>query len=220
MARSPGRKPGDTGCECQPGCHADAVRCVEIVPRGSRDPLPRGVPRLPPGAFFKTVPRLPPGAFIETVASPVARSPGRKPGDTGCECHPGCHTHAVGRIDVGLRGNRDPLPRGVPRLPPGALCQACHHPCQEALGGSPGTPGVNAIPFAIPMWSDASRSFRRGNRDPLPHGVPRLPPGAFFKTVPRLPPGALCKTCPRPHGRGLSWHSTTYVTTFSSARMS
>ena len=118
---APGRKPGDTGYECQPARHADAVRCVEIVRRGNRDPLPRGVPRLPPGAF------------CQTCHHPWQEAPGRKPGDTVS------------------------MPRA--RQPSRKSRTTDRRPWPRNLGGSPGTPGVNAIPVAMPMRSDASRSF-------------------------------------------------------------
>jgi hypothetical protein len=146
-------------CEHQPGCNVHAARGVEIVRRGNRDPLPRGVPRLllfqqralggspgTPGVNTSPVamcmrpeasrsfgvatgirchaesPGFRRGLLFQQRA--LTRSPGREPGDTGCEHQPGCHAHAARGVEIVRRGNRDPLPRGVPRLPPGAFISA------------------------------------------------------------------------------------------------
>jgi hypothetical protein len=89
--RSPGRKPGDSGCENQPAVYAawrHVTSRLKPTSHGTREGLRPGVPRLPPGASWivlacqsgsKTGERLPSSAATRDAAVADRSTLPRKP---------------------------------------------------------------------------------------------------------------------------------------------
>jgi hypothetical protein len=89
--RSPGRKPGDSGFENQPAVHAarrHVTTRLKPTAHGTREGMPPGVPRLPPGAFWivrasqsesKTGERIPSAAATRDATAADRSTLPRKP---------------------------------------------------------------------------------------------------------------------------------------------
>ena len=123
-----------------------------------------------------------PGAFVGASCVLRQEAPGGNPGTPGLNAIPPPTPFELMRL--GCAGPSC-MATGKPRHPesPGSRRGLFGTARQEAPGGNPGTPGMNTIPHPHAVWPHAPRLFRafsHGNREAMPPGVPRLPPGASW----------------------------------------